>query len=187
MPLKRTRASAQIKETQNKFHYEEAKVRYKCIFKNQQMHPEKGFTLKESNYRDFMACIHQVAEALNLELFCEKRPSVDEELVREFHANLTSSELTEVPIRRIKFCELPDLENDEYSSLLSNIKPENLQEILEELTVPGSKYTVSKQGIHTCRREYLTPLMKVWFYFIRFSLMPSSHGIIISLKRMVLL
>ncbi|KAG8472817.1 hypothetical protein CXB51_034623 [Gossypium anomalum] len=35
-----------------------------------------------------------------------------------------------------------------------------LQEILEELTVPGSKWTMSKQGIHTCRRESLTPLAK---------------------------
>ncbi|KAH1047039.1 hypothetical protein J1N35_037823 [Gossypium stocksii] len=140
MPHKRTRASAQIDETQNKFHCEEAKLRYESIFKNQQMHLEKGFTLKESNCRDFMERIRQVTEALNWELFCAKRPSVDEELVREFYANLTSSELTEVPVR--------------------GIKPENLQEILEELTVPGSKWTVSKQGIHTCRREYLTPLAK---------------------------
>ena len=70
---------------------------------------------------------------------------------------------------------------------MSNIKPENLQEILEELIVLGSKWIVSKQGIHTCRREYLTPLAKVWFYFIRFSFKPSSHGTMISLERMVLL
>ncbi|KAH1106366.1 hypothetical protein J1N35_010134 [Gossypium stocksii] len=69
MPRKRTRASAQIDKTQNKFHYEEVKVRY---------------------------------ESLSWELFCEKRPSVDEELVREFYANLTSSELTKVPVRGIK-------------------------------------------------------------------------------------
>ncbi|KAH1082873.1 hypothetical protein J1N35_022634 [Gossypium stocksii] len=92
MPRKRTHASAQIDETQNKFHYEEAKVRYESIFKNQQMHLEKGFTLKESNYKDFMARIRQVTEALNWELFCEKKPSVDEELVREFYPNLTSNE-----------------------------------------------------------------------------------------------
>ncbi|KAH1107284.1 hypothetical protein J1N35_011052 [Gossypium stocksii] len=66
------------------------------------MHPRKGFTLKESNYIDFMACIRQVPEALNWELFCEKRPSVDEELVHEFYTNLTSSELTEVLAREIK-------------------------------------------------------------------------------------
>ncbi|KAH1073027.1 hypothetical protein J1N35_025355 [Gossypium stocksii] len=161
------------------------------------MHLEKGFTLIESNYRDFMARIHQVAEALNWELFCETRPSVDEELVCEFYAKLTSSELTKVPFRETKvpiissaineFFALPDFENDEYSSLLRNIKPENLQEILEELTILVSKWTVSKQGIHTCRREYLTPLAKVWFYLIRFSLQPSSHGTTISLERMVLL
>ncbi|KAK5835791.1 hypothetical protein PVK06_011499 [Gossypium arboreum] len=197
MPCKRTRACAQIDETQNKFHCEEAKARYESIFKNQQMHPEKGFTLKESNYKDFMAHIRQVAETLNWELFCEKRPSVDEELVHEFYANLTSSELTEVPVHRIEvlitsnaineFFELPDFENDDYSSLMSNIKPKNLYEILEELIVLGSKWIVSKQGIHSCQREYLTPLTKVWFYFIRFSLMPSSHGTTISLERMVLL
>ncbi|KAK5842513.1 hypothetical protein PVK06_004880 [Gossypium arboreum] len=117
-----------------------------------------------------MTHIRQVTETLNWELFCEKRPNVDEELVHEFYANLTSSELTEVPVRGIKvpitsntineFFELPDLKNDDYSSLMSNIKPENLQEILEELTVPGSKWVVSKQGIYTCRREYLTPLAK---------------------------
>ncbi|KAH1057229.1 hypothetical protein J1N35_035294 [Gossypium stocksii] len=132
------------------------------------MHPEKGFTLKESNYRDFMTHIRQVAEAINWELFCEKRPNVDEELVREFYANLTSSELIEVPVRRIKvpinsnaineFFELPNFESDEYSYLMRNIEPDKLQEILEELIVPGSK-----------------------------CLMPSSHGTTISLERMVLL
>ncbi|KAK5839709.1 hypothetical protein PVK06_008539 [Gossypium arboreum] len=170
MPHKRTRACAQIDETQNKFHCEETKARYESIFKNQQIHPEKGFTLKESNYKDIMAHICQLVETLNWELFCEKRPSVDEELVREFYANLTSNELTEVPVRGIKvpitsndineFFELPDFENDDYSSLMSNIKPKNLQEFLEELTAPGSKWIVSKQGIHTCQREYLTPLAK---------------------------
>ncbi|KAH1107416.1 hypothetical protein J1N35_011184 [Gossypium stocksii] len=103
------------------------------------MHPEKGFILKESNYIDFMARIRQVAETLNWELFCEKRPSVDEELVCEFYVNLTSTEMTEVPVRGIKFFELTDFENDEYSSLMSNIEPKNLQEILEELTVPESE------------------------------------------------
>ncbi|KAH1072910.1 hypothetical protein J1N35_025238 [Gossypium stocksii] len=87
MPPKRTHASSQIDESQNKFHCEEAKARYESILKNQQMPLEKGFILKESNYIDFMAGIQQIDEAFNLELFCEKRPSVDEELVHEFYAN----------------------------------------------------------------------------------------------------
>ncbi|KAK5772006.1 hypothetical protein PVK06_048265 [Gossypium arboreum] len=119
------------------------------------MHLEKGFTLKESNYIDFMARIRQVAETLNWELFSKKRPGVDEELVREFYANLTSSELTEVPVRGIKvpitsnaineFFELPDFKNDEYSSVMSNIKPKNLQEIAEELTVPVGEFVLQQQ------------------------------------------
>ncbi|KAK5775120.1 hypothetical protein PVK06_042989 [Gossypium arboreum] len=120
-----------------------------------------------------MARIRQVAEAPNWELFIEKRPSVDEELVREFFANLTSSELTEVPVHGIKvpitlnaineFFELLDFKNNKHYFLMSNIEPKNLQEILEELTVP----IVSKQGIHTCRKEYLTPLAKLENLFYR--------------------
>ncbi|KAK5802665.1 hypothetical protein PVK06_030278 [Gossypium arboreum] len=91
MPRKRTRAFAQINESQSNFHCKEAKARYENVFRNQQMHAEKGFTLKESDYIDFMACIHQVAETLNWELFCEKRPSVVDKLVHEFYANLTST------------------------------------------------------------------------------------------------
>ncbi|MBA0751833.1 hypothetical protein Gogos_000731, partial [Gossypium gossypioides] len=93
-------------------------------------------------------------------------PSVNEEVVREFYVNLTSSELTKVSIRGIKvpinsstineFFDLPDFEEDEYSSLMENIEAEKLQEILEELTVLGCKWAVSKHETHTCYREYLT-------------------------------
>ncbi|KAH1056244.1 hypothetical protein J1N35_034309 [Gossypium stocksii] len=51
-------------------------------------------------------------------------------------------------------------DNDKYSSLMKNIEAEKLQEILKELTVLGSKSTVSKHETHTCCREYLTPLVK---------------------------
>ncbi|KAK5811869.1 hypothetical protein PVK06_027249 [Gossypium arboreum] len=166
MPRKRTCACAQIDETQNKFHCEEAKARYESIFKNQQMHPEKGFTLKESNYKDFMVRICQVAENLNWELFCEKRPSVDKELVHEFYANLTSRELTEVPVRGIKvpitskaineFFALLDFKNDEYSYLMNNIKPEickkfskNLQfQVLSELFQTYSQGTITDWDLY---------------------------------------
>ncbi|KAK5775786.1 hypothetical protein PVK06_043727 [Gossypium arboreum] len=59
-----------------------------------------------------------------------------------------------------EFFELPDFEDNGYSSLMSNIESKNLQGILEELTVLGSKWTTSKQEIHTCRRGYLTPRVK---------------------------
>ncbi|MBA0755137.1 hypothetical protein Gogos_020975 [Gossypium gossypioides] len=43
-----------------------------------------------------------------------------------------------------EFLKLPDFEDDEYSSLMRNIEAESVQETLEELTVLGSKWTVSK-------------------------------------------
>ncbi|MBA0853900.1 hypothetical protein Goshw_023672, partial [Gossypium schwendimanii] len=99
-----------------------------------------------------------------------KRPSANEDLVHEFYANLTSNELTEVSVRGIKvpissnaineFFELPNFEDDGYSSLMRNIEAENLQEILKELTILGSKWTVSKNETHIFRREYLTPIAK---------------------------
>ncbi|KAH1073208.1 hypothetical protein J1N35_025536, partial [Gossypium stocksii] len=54
MPQKRTRTSIQIKESQNKFHFEGGKARYESIIKKQKMLLEKGFTLRESNHTNFM-------------------------------------------------------------------------------------------------------------------------------------
>ncbi|MBA0861476.1 hypothetical protein Goshw_028156, partial [Gossypium schwendimanii] len=43
---------------------------------------------------------------------------------------------------------------------MRNIEAEKLQEILEELTVLGSKWTMSNHGTHTYRRDYLTLVAK---------------------------
>ncbi|KAH1107318.1 hypothetical protein J1N35_011086 [Gossypium stocksii] len=144
-----------------------------------------------------MTSIQKVTKALKWGVFCDKRPNLGDELVREFYVNLTSSALTEVSIQGIKvrlssssineFYDLPDFEDNEYSFVMENIEAEKLQEVLQELTIPGSKWTVSKHRTHTCYREYLTPLAKVWFYFVLFSLMPISHGTAILVKQMILL
>ncbi|MBA0756277.1 hypothetical protein Gogos_021679, partial [Gossypium gossypioides] len=54
-----------------------------------------------------------------------------------------------------EFFELPNFEDDEYSSFMRNIETENLQEILMEITVLGSKWTVSKNGTHTCLGDFI--------------------------------
>ncbi|MFQ6643219.1 hypothetical protein Gotur_018498 [Gossypium turneri] len=40
---------------------------------------------------------------------------------------------------------------------------------------------------HSCRREYLKPVAKVWFYFVHYSFMPISHSSTISIEWMLLL
>ncbi|KAK8327829.1 hypothetical protein V6Z12_A11G208900 [Gossypium hirsutum] len=108
---------------------------------------EKGFNLGESNHSDFMANVQKIVEALNWEAFCDEKPILDLELVREFYANLTSTNAIEA---------LSEI----------NVDTEMLQEFLRELTIPGFKWTVSRCGNHTCRRENLTPLAKIKNYQI---------------------
>ncbi|KAK5825430.1 hypothetical protein PVK06_020265 [Gossypium arboreum] len=98
MPHKRTRASAQVEDSQNKFYCEEAKARYDSIFKNQQMLLEKGFTLKESNYIDFMAHIQQIAEALNSRDFVlQQQVDVSEDPKEEDPTEIKPMQSTEIP------------------------------------------------------------------------------------------
>ncbi|KAK5840058.1 hypothetical protein PVK06_008926 [Gossypium arboreum] len=108
------------------------------------MHLEKGFTLKESNYIDFMVRIRQVVEALNWELFCEKNPSVDEELVHEFNANLISSELIEVLVRGIESAKIPD-----------KVEP------MEPKTEPDATSMFKTQSPHPNLQDELSKLMDI--------------------------
>ncbi|MFQ6664046.1 hypothetical protein Gotur_031288 [Gossypium turneri] len=51
----------------------------------------------------------------------------------------------------------------------------------------GSQWIIRKYGSHSCRREYLKRVAKVWFYFVRCSFMPISHSSTISMEGMLLL
>ncbi|KAK5836134.1 hypothetical protein PVK06_011889 [Gossypium arboreum] len=103
-------------------------------------------------------------------MFCDERLTLNPELVQEFYTNLTSTNATEVFVRRVKvplnsksindFYDLPNYEDDDYSSILINVETDIMQEILRELTIPRFKWTGSRCGSHNCRREKLTPLAK---------------------------
>ncbi|MFQ6670930.1 hypothetical protein Gotur_035639, partial [Gossypium turneri] len=70
---------------------------------------------------------------------------------------------------------------------MSNVNWDFLQQVLDIVTNPGSQWIIRKYGSHSCRREYLKPVTKVCFYFVRYSFMPISHSSIISMERMLLL
>ncbi|MFQ6629177.1 hypothetical protein Gotur_008175, partial [Gossypium turneri] len=130
---------------------EEVKERFDSIFKHQPMMPEKGFNLK----------------------------------IREFYASLTMQD-TEVIIRKKKvplssksindLFNLPDVEEDEYYPMMNNINWDFLQQVLDVVTNPRSQWIIRKYGSHSCRIEYLKPVAKVWFYFIRYNFMLISHS-----------
>ncbi|MFQ6636695.1 hypothetical protein Gotur_012796 [Gossypium turneri] len=142
---------------------EEVKERFDSIFKHQPMMSEKGFNLK----------------------------------IQEFYASLTTQDATEAIIRKKKvpfssksindLFNLPDFEDDEYYPMMNNINWDFLQQVLDVVTNLGSQWIIRKYGSHSCQREYLKPVAKVWFYFVRYSFMPISHSSTISMERMLLL
>ncbi|MFQ6663410.1 hypothetical protein Gotur_030955 [Gossypium turneri] len=71
--------------------------------------------------------------------------------------------------------------------MMNNINWDFLQQVLDVVTNPRSQWIIRKYGSHSCRREYLKPVAKVWFYFVRYSFMPISHSSTISMERMLLL
>ncbi|MFQ6666124.1 hypothetical protein Gotur_032602 [Gossypium turneri] len=85
--------------------------------------------------------------------------------IREFYANLTTQDATEVIVQNKKvpltsksindLFNLPDVEEDEYYPMMNNINWDFLQQVLDVVTNPGSQWIIRKYESHSCRREYL--------------------------------
>ncbi|MFQ6641640.1 hypothetical protein Gotur_015866 [Gossypium turneri] len=71
--------------------------------------------------------------------------------------------------------------------MMNNINWDFLQQVLDIVTNLGSQWIIRKYESHSCRKECLKPIAKVWFYFVRYSFMPISHSSTISMERMLLL
>ncbi|KAH1129718.1 hypothetical protein J1N35_001096 [Gossypium stocksii] len=91
---------------------------------------------------------------------------------QEFYASLTTRDATEVIVRKKKVLltsksinnlfSLPDTEEDEYCPMMNNINWDFLQQVLNVVTNPGSQWITRKYGSHTCQREYLKPIAKIY-------------------------
>lgn len=98
----------------------------------------------------------------------------------------------QVPLNPRAIDQLFDLHNynndsDDYFSLFPNMTDDLSDKLLQEVTVPGTRWSCSKQGNKTCSREFLTTEAKVWFYFLRHSLMPTGHTSTLKMERVFLL
>ncbi|KAK5771516.1 hypothetical protein PVK06_047731 [Gossypium arboreum] len=82
---------------------------------------------------------------------------------------------------------LLDVEEDKYYLLMDNINWDFLQQVLDVVTTPGFQWIIRKYGSHSCQREYLKLVAKVWFYFVRYSFMTILHSSTISMEWMLLL
>ncbi|TYG52810.1 hypothetical protein ES288_D09G058200v1 [Gossypium darwinii] len=127
---------------------EEAMERFDYIFKNQPMMSEKDFKVESNDNMVMPISIQKTIDALNWNQFCDARSMPEEESVREFYSNLTTPDANEVLVRKKKvpltsefindLFNLPDVEEDEYSSMMTNINCDFLQQVLNVVTNMGS-------------------------------------------------
>ncbi|KAH1091360.1 hypothetical protein J1N35_018617 [Gossypium stocksii] len=176
---------------------EEVKERFDSIIKHQPMIPKKGFNLKTNDLMVVTVPIRKKINALKWEQFYDACSLLDDELVQEFSTNLTTLDATEVIVRKKKvpltskfindLFNLPDVKEDEYYPLMNNNNWDFLQQVLDVMTNLGSQLSIRKYGSHSCLREYLIPVAKVLFSFVRYNFMPISHSSTILMEWMFLL
>lgn len=77
--------------------------------------------------------------------------------------------------------------SDDYSAFFSNNTDEMSDSLVRAVTIFGTQWTRSENGILTCPRDHLTTEAKVWFYFIRHSLMLTGHTSTLNMERVFLL
>ncbi|MCH86096.1 hypothetical protein A2U01_0006950, partial [Trifolium medium] len=121
------------------------------------------------------------------------------QIVKEFYSNLTNpaQKVREVVVRgkAVLYSEQNinkyfKLEGGDcaYQTTLATISDNELTDIMKSLTEEGSTWNY-KGGKNewTIRRMSLKPIMRVWYQFIKHSLMPTSHNEFVNKTRLVLL
>ena len=193
------RVAAVLAGTEEKFAMKQAKQRYEEVFLNQQLLPDKGFHLPEDISEGVLQSVQQSINEYGWQQFCAARPRPDVELVREFYANFTPDIEHEVVVRGVSIPITPASINELYKLpnhfpvadyevlLIKGAHKDTVKAVSRRLTVDDVGWLVSKNGKHTCRREWLTPEAKIWFFFLRYSLMPTAHTSTISMERMYLI
>jgi hypothetical protein len=79
-------------------------------------------------------------------------------------------------------------EEDQYEATLATITDEELTNIMQSLTVEGTEWN-HKNGVNewSVKRMSLKPVMRVWYQFLKHSILPTTHNETINKARLVLL
>ena len=205
MPVKKIAKKPQLQQGQaylgrddsQRFVNEEAKQRFDTLIKARKIHHEKGFLFQEAEHYGLPANIAEVIDAHQWGKFAEHPSNPIVSLVREFYANITTSQQTFSMVRGLKVSfsaasinmhfGLSDLE-DEYSVLLETSSRASLDSCLARLTVEGTVWIKEKgESVMKCSRPDLHPLAKVWYHIIRTKLLPTTHVETVNKERLVLL
>ena len=165
------------KKVDNRFVNEAARKRYEEVIKQKDKGfiPERGLTAKQAmdwsrgrNWAMFMSA--------------PEEPAV-EPLVREFYANFPERQDDIVFVRGEdvpfsaqeinKFYDLPEIFTDQYGEFKRTSRNDDI--ILSAIAKPGVAWEVSRKQKKTLKGTQLTPMARLWRYFICAKLMPETH------------
>lgn len=76
---------------------------------------------------------------------------------------------------------------DKYTHLATTITMDGLNQVLQDLCITGTKWTLSRQDYYTVERASLKPSCRVWYHFLKSRLSPFTHNSTILKERMLLL
>lgn len=162
----------------------EAKNQFRTVTGEKNVIPEKGFHSDCLVPTTSFTFISNVVTSLQWEKFFAPRGLPDIDLIREFYANLweTSSSVMYIHGRMVPFSaqainnlfSLPTLAQDGYAAALASPNDAIFQQILQMVAMEGTEWTYScTQRIRNCKRQDLRNETKLWFYFIRYSVIPA--------------
>jgi hypothetical protein len=143
--------------------------------------------------------IATIINCLGWKKLAKQPQSFNAQMVKEFYANLTNPSLKkrQVCVRGKgvlyskaninRFFGIKD-EEDQYEATLATLTKDELINIMKSLTVEGTKWN-HKNGMNewSVRRMSLKPVMRVWYQFLKHSILPTTHNETINKVRLVLL
>ncbi|KAH1082619.1 hypothetical protein J1N35_022380 [Gossypium stocksii] len=128
--------------------------------------------------------------------FCLEKDDVLTKVVRDFYAHLTSPNNAFIYVwgASVLFDEysinaqygLFDV-HDEHTQFSARITMDDLNQVLQDLCVVGTKWTMSRHDCYTVKTASLKPNCRVWYYLFKTRLILSTYNSTISKEQMLLL
>ncbi|KAH1082572.1 hypothetical protein J1N35_022333 [Gossypium stocksii] len=137
---------------------------------------EKGFLFQDSTFLGYDTSISSIVEKHGWKLFCSHSGNVLPKMVREFYTHLTSPNNAFIYVRVVPVQFDKDFINshynlperpDEHSEFIAKITTKGLQQVLQDLCIEGTKWTISRHNCYTIDRVALKPHCKVWYHFLK--------------------
>lgn len=145
------------KQTNVQFYTPEAKERYDRVLSDKGFIPNKGFNVASIDSQIGLSVVNRVVEALNWTKFGSPRNILDNDIVREFYANLWATQTATVCVHGIiipliakainGIFNLPNNVVDAYSEMLFKANDATYAQVLQTVAIEGTTWDlVGRQG-----------------------------------------